>query len=166
MITKIEVYLRRQKKLFFTKWFVRTDISRYLVKKKKTEYKFIHKSDKNGRWKSYSFETEIDAQACNVSYQVSCFKIGVSPIILFSFNKIFFFGGGGYFFTKTDFGGCASTYLNPPIIIFSYPPFDVSSSLGSPAVAFWPGPGSGLPPVGIDGPFRPCSQAAAHTCAL
>ena len=49
----------------FTKYLVRTGIPRYLGPKQNNNV--FTKVTKYGRWELYSFETEIDAQACNES---------------------------------------------------------------------------------------------------
>ena len=64
-MTKIEASLRTQTILFY-KIFVRTGNPRYLGEK--PNISFFTKFTKYGRGKLHSFETEIDAQACNVSY--------------------------------------------------------------------------------------------------
>ena len=64
-ITKIETY-SGHKQTIFTKYFVRTGNPRYLGKKQNTSLFTI--LTKYGRGKLNSFETEIDAQAYNVSY--------------------------------------------------------------------------------------------------
>ena len=55
------------KQTIFTKYFVRTGIPRYLGTKQQN-YLFT-KVTKYGKRKLHSFESEMDAQACNVSYQ-------------------------------------------------------------------------------------------------
>ena len=57
---------------------------------KEPEFKFIQKGTKFGRWKLHSFDTEIDAQACNVSY-LQVLARGVetpTSICLFVYNKM------------------------------------------------------------------------------
>ena len=65
----MEAFLGTQTTFFFTKYFVRT--GNPCIWGEKTEYYFVTKFNKYGRCKLHSFETDIDAQPCNVSY-VNC----------------------------------------------------------------------------------------------
>ena len=72
----------RTKNLKLTKYFVKTGNPRYLGTKQNTN--LFTDVNKCGRWKFYSFETEIEAQACNVSYLctycLSTLTITILPI--------------------------------------------------------------------------------------
>ena len=68
----MDTFLRTQTKYFY-KIFVRTGNPRYLEEKQNTY--FFKKFTKYGRWKLPSFETEIDAQAYNVTYKLRVGKI-------------------------------------------------------------------------------------------